>query len=212
MARRMKEAAFREEQWRRRYDDHIASINRLVDDLNTDPVREGAPYVAPLYGGVNARLLTVLRDPGPKTQSSQGGSGFICLENDDPTAEFMCRLIDDSHISCQDVVPWNAHPWYINSAPKAAQLEAGIEPLLSLIRLLPNLRVVMLHGGSAHDCWRRLNRRVPNLDSSLNLHVIRTYHTSRQAFWHRDAAVREMRSNKLREAFLEAANVLAARP
>jgi hypothetical protein len=206
----MKDIAFRGEQWRRRYDDHIAPINRLVDELNADPIRDGAPYVAPLYGGVNARLLSVLRDPGPKTQGSQGGSGFICLENDDPTAEFMCRLIYDARISAQEAIPWNAYPWYINRAPKAAELEAGIEPLLSLIRLLPNLRVVMLHGGSAHDSWRRLIRRAPHVESSLDLHVIRTYHTSRQAFWHSDPAVREMRSSKLRESFGEAARVLAA--
>jgi hypothetical protein len=31
-------------------------------------------------------VLSVLRDPGPKIQDTIG-SGFLCLENDDPTAE-----------------------------------------------------------------------------------------------------------------------------
>ena len=43
------------------------------------------PYVAPCHGGVDARVLSVLRDPGPKT-AEQGGSGFLCIDNDDPTA------------------------------------------------------------------------------------------------------------------------------
>ena len=77
-------------------------------------------------------------------------------------------------------MPWNAYPSYINKAPTAAQLEAGVRPLLDLIALTPRPRVVMLHGGSAHDEWRRLARRSRTTVAGLT--VIETYHTSRQAF------------------------------
>ena len=204
MPRRMANEGFRAEQWNHRYDKHIAPINRLVDEL----CQKGwVPYVAPMYGGVNARLLSVLRDPGPKTQAS-GGSGFLCMENDDATAETICKLFSDSGIKACDIVPWNAYPWYINRVPKAAELDAGVEPLKRIIALLPSLQVVMLHGRSAQNGWKRLVRRYPNLIAQKGLHVIETYHTSNKAFWHRDHAVREARKEHLRQSFFEAARCL----
>jgi hypothetical protein len=102
-----------------------------------------------MYGGVNARLLSVLRDPGPMTQETTNGSGFLCMENDDASAEAICNLFAEAGIDAGDIIPWNAYPWYINRVPKAAELDDGVTPLKSIINLLPKLRVVMLHGGSA---------------------------------------------------------------
>jgi hypothetical protein len=200
--------AFREEQWRARYDDHIAPINRFVDTLREADGR-WLPYVAPMYGGVKARLLSVLRDPGPRTQEDTG-SGFLCMENDDPTAEAICGYFADAGIGAEEIVPWNAYPWYINRAPRAAELAAGLAPLQRMIEMLPRLRVVMLHGGSAHAGWRRFERAYPGVSRARGLHVIPTYHTSRQAFWHPDAVVRDARRQHLRDAFAEARRVLDA--
>jgi hypothetical protein len=161
-----------------------------------------------MYGGVNARLLSVLRDPGPMTQIDIGGSGFLCMENDDASAEAISELFAKAKIDASDIVPWNVYPWYINRAPKAAELEAGVAPLTRIIELLPKLRVVMLHGLSAHDGWGRLTRQYPKIVAERGLHVIKTYHTSRQAFWHPKPSVREARKKKLREAFQEAAQHL----
>src|SRR5688572_10358255 len=102
---------FREEQWQHRFDAHVAPINRLVDTLR-DSGRGWVPYVAPMYGGANARLLSLLRDPGPMTQT-EGGSGFICMENDDATAEAISQYFSDARIPATDIVPWNVYPWYI---------------------------------------------------------------------------------------------------
>jgi hypothetical protein len=203
----MAESAFREAQWVHRYDDHIAPINRLVDALR-GAGSSWLPYVAPMYGGVHARLLSVLRDPGPMTQASTG-SGFLSMENDDDTAATIGGYFADAGINAREVVPWNAYPWYINRAPTAAELEDGVEPLRRLIGLLPRLCVVMLHGGSARDGWSRLARGHPNVLAARGLHVIPTYHTSRQAFWHANPAVREARRAHLRSAFAEAARVLS---
>ena len=204
----MADAAFREEQQRHRYDAHVAPINRLVDELQQEGGPGRMPYVAPMYGGVEARLLSVLRDPGPMTQDG-AGSGFLSMENDDPTAEAICGLFADAGIEARDIVPWNAYPWYINRAPTAAELEAGVAPLKRLIDLMPRLEVVMLHGGDAKNGWKRLMRRFPRLVPERGLHVISTYHTSRQAFWHLDPAVREARKAHLQESFREAARLLA---
>jgi hypothetical protein len=83
----MRDPQFRQQQFDDLRAPHIAPVNALVDEL-TDPAGRGwVPYVAPVYGGVDARVLCIQRDPGPKTHSGLGGSGFLCLENDDATAE-----------------------------------------------------------------------------------------------------------------------------
>lgn len=76
---------------------HVAPINDLVDDLRTEG-RGWVPYVAPMYGGVDAEMLSVFRDPGPMTNDLSGrGSGFLCLENDDPAAEWFATLLYGPH-------------------------------------------------------------------------------------------------------------------
>jgi len=201
----MANAEFRNHQWLHRFDAHIAPLNRLVDEIcNGGKV----PYIAPIYGGINAKLLSILRDPGPKTQLEDNGSGFLCLENDDATAEKMCELIAEAGIDVSEVVPWNAYPWYINRAPNAAEIKTGIDPLKELIELLPNLKVVILHGGTAHNSWKGLIRSFPHIVEERGLCVIETYHTSRQAFWHPDENVREARRLHLRDSLRRAASIL----
>lgn len=110
MVRRMRDANFRAEQLAGLRDPHIAPINALVDDILDSAAGLWAPYVAPMYGGVKARLLSVLRDPGPKTNVDHGGSGFLCMENHDATAEKISGLFADARIGAREIVPWNAYP------------------------------------------------------------------------------------------------------
>lgn len=201
----MRDPQFRQQQLDGLRAPHIAPVNALVDEL-TDPCGRGwVPYVAPVYGGVAARVLCIQRDPGPKTHSQHGGSGFLCLENDDATAERFASLLDGAGIPVAETLAWNAYPWYINRSPRAAELEAGVEPLSRLLGLLGRLRAVMLHGGSARDGWRRLAGRHPDL--VVRLEVIPTYHTSSQAFIG-PPEVRAARMAALKEAFTRAARIL----
>ena len=85
-----------------------------------------------------------------------------------------------------------------------AELNAGVEPLKRIIDLLPKLQVVMLHGDSSHDAWNRLIRKYPEI-AKRAWHVIKTYHTSHQAFWHPESTVREERKARLRQSFDDAA-------
>jgi hypothetical protein len=203
--RRMRDPKFRQEQVDGLRMPHVAPVNALVDEL-IDPASRGwVPYVAPVYGGVHARVLCILRDPGPMTHSEHGGSGFLCPENDDATAERFATLLDEAGIAVNDILGWNAYPWYINRAPRAAELEAGMEPLRRLCGLLPELRVVMLHGGSARDGWARLAQRHPAV--AARFEVVPTYHMSSQAFIG-PPEVRAARMTALRQAFALAASVL----
>ena len=205
MARRMRDQAFRQEQIDNIYSSHIKPINQLVDLLK-DSENGWMPYVAPLYGGTDARLLSILRDPGPRTQVDSG-SGFICIENDDPTAELMCQMFDQFNISVSEAMLWNIYPWYINQKPSVEQMHKGVDVLEELLNMLPNLEVVMLHGGDAKRGWKMLVKRHPHILSE-QLKVIETYHTSRQAFWHKDPKIRQARMEDLTSAFLMCSKLL----
>ena len=137
--------------------------------------------MSPDYGGVDARVLNIFRDPGPKTHTQHDGSGFLCVENDDPSAERFATLLDGAGIPVGETLSWNACPWYIyDRKPGSAELKAGVKPLCRLLGLLPRLRVVMLHGGSAKDGWKRLAQQHPDLVSRLE--VVPTFSTGDRAF------------------------------
>jgi hypothetical protein len=201
----MRDPDFRQQQLDGLRAPHVAPINALVDELRDRDGRGWVPYVAPVYGGICARVLCIQRDPGPMTRSQHGGSGFLCPENDDPTAERYAIMLDEAGIAVSDILGWNAYPWFINRAPRAAELEAGVEPLRRLCGLLPELRVVMLHGGSARDGWARLARRHPRVVAPFE--VVPTYHTSPRAFI-APPEIRAARMTALREAFARTASVL----
>lgn len=204
--RRMSDPRFREQQKSGVRAPHVAPINALVDELNDPSGRGWVPYVSPDYGGVDARVLNIFRDPGPKTHRQNDGSGFLSAENDDPGAERFATLLDDAGIPVGETLSWNAYPWYIyDHQPNAADLEAGVEPLRRLLGLLPGLRVVMLHGGAARNGWERLTRRHSDLVSRLE--VVPTFSTANRAFIG-TPEVKAERMAKLTEAFERTARIL----
>jgi len=202
----MAEPVFRHQQNRDRYAPHVRPINELVDELRG----EGCcfvPYLAPMQGGTEARLLTLLRDPGPKTQDGTG-SGFLCVENDDPSAEREAFTFAVVGISPSEFTPWNAFPWYINKNPTSAQLKLGVEPLVRLVSMMPRLRVVMLQGGAAQAAWKHLIKLHPRFANHPELLVIETLHPSLQALRHKDPAVRHQREQRRWDDALKAADRL----
>lgn len=199
----MRDPEFQREQMENRYLPHVEPINRMVDELRTDG--DWLPYVAPLYGGVDARVLAILRDPGPMTQDG-AGSGMLCIENDDSSAERYHDLLTAAGIRFDEMLAWNAYPWYINRKPDTAQLERALPVLHRLVEMCQKLEVVMVHGGDARRAWRMYTKRYP--ETAARLHIVETYHTSRQALWHADPNVRQSREDKLSAAFAEAASVL----
>ncbi|WP_228803910.1 uracil-DNA glycosylase [Nocardia higoensis] len=207
VARRMSDPAYRQAQYADRYAGRVAPINRLIDEL-VEESGEWMPYVAPVYGGTEARLLTLFRDPGPKTKVDKG-SGMLSLENDDQSAERFLSFFEEAGMLVDDLMTWNTYPWYINRKPSAAEIDRGLEPLERVIALLPELTVVMAHGGDAQTAWRRFERKNPAVAEKFL--VIPTYHTSKQALFTPDPDVRAAREAKLRDDFARAAAHLASR-
>jgi hypothetical protein len=201
----MADPVFRAAQQADRYAPHVRPINELVDALRDD-TRGWIPHVAPLHGGIAAGVLSVLRDPGPATQD-ETGSGFLCIENDDPTAERQLQSFSEVGIAPADITPWNAYPWYINAAPKSAQLDAGVAPLLAVLELMPDVRVVFLQGAHARDGWARLATRHPARARRVPA-VVATYHPGRQALFHPDPAVRQARIEHREAAYRQVAAAL----
>jgi uracil-DNA glycosylase len=139
------------------------------------------------------------------TNPNGGGSGFLCLENDDSSAELRAWLLDEVAIEAKRVIAWNAYPWYINRKPKAAEIRAGVEPLRRLLLLLPRVSVIMLHGGEAKLLWKYFSQSHEQIAQRYS--AIPTYHTSRQAFIG-TALVRAERLAHLRDAHQMARTLL----
>ncbi|MCV7194036.1 uracil-DNA glycosylase [Mycolicibacterium brumae] len=202
MARKMADPEFRTQQEQNKTDPHMKRINEFVASLQDKDAGKWLPEVAPMHGGVDARVLSVLRDPGPATKKGKG-PGFLCVENDDPTAERQANLFTKYGIDPRDVLPWNAYPWYIHEsakAPNAAQLEDGADVLCRLIGLLPDLRVVLLQGRHAENVWKRVLKRRPNIETELSLTVVGCIHPSPQALWAKPP-VPEQRLAKQQKAY-----------
>lgn len=215
MVRRMRDPQFRAGQLAGRYEPHVEPVNRLVDALEeaSPPSGRGwAPYIAPVHGGVQARILSILRDPGPKTDKDSG-SGMLCVENDDDTAELQCRLLDSVDLTARDLTPWNAYPWFRydqSSGLSSPQITEGLEPLGQVIEVMKeNLQVVLLQGGEAQTLWKRFARKYPR--TAARYDVVETYHPGRTALRHPDPAVREAREARRWEAFREIEAALVGR-
>jgi hypothetical protein len=175
----MKDPEFRRSQEESTWLPHVAPINSLVDELRHQG-RGWVPYVAPIYGGIDAKMLSILKAPGPMTDAARSGSGFLCLENDDATAERFATLLAGAGLAPAVMTPWNAYPWGNDRKLNAAELTAGLDPLSKLLRLLPRVRVVMLNGGEAQYLWKKLTAAQPETAAAYN--VLSTFHTGNQAF------------------------------
>lgn len=162
-----------------------------------------------MYREVDALALSISRDPGPQAGGDKG-SGFLSVENDDPSAERMGQFFRGAGIDYRDVVPWNVYPWYINANPTTEQLRAGVEPLRQLMGLMPHLRVVLVHGTSAEKGWKLFLREYLDVVERRGIAWVSTYHTSRQALQTPDPVERGYREAHIRNACALAASVLRA--
>ncbi|GAA0496506.1 hypothetical protein Ade02nite_17050 [Paractinoplanes deccanensis] len=111
-------------------------------------------------------------------------------------------------IQAADITPWNAYPRYINRKPDAAELDAGVQPLVQLLDILTELKVILLQGGDAQSVWRRLTRRHAGFVLERRLVVIETYHPSRQALWSPDPDVRRRPRENRTMAYRRVADIV----
>lgn len=201
--RAMSLGSVREDAMKRRNAPHIEAVNRLVEALRTEG-QARVPYVDARYGGVDSQVLFLFQDPGPGTDDTQHGSGFLSPQNDDPSAERFLRCLEDAGLELNRVITWNAYPWILlpGEGLGARRLMEGLDPLRRLLGLLPRLRVVVTMGRMAEGSWKRLADRQPTVASTY--HVIRSLHTSGRGITngsrHTAAEGRERVCDAMREA------------
>jgi len=138
------------------------------------------PHFDPAEAGVGARALLLLEAPGPKTVPEWGGSGFISVDNDDPTAQNVWRTRNEVGLH-EQMLAWNIVPWVLGRAsvkPSKVELAQGSLELRALLELLPDLRVIVLSGQKAQEAWDT------HLDLAIGdrYRVLRTVHPAGQSF------------------------------
>lgn len=141
-------------------DRHVAPINALADRVaDAEGIARGrVPYVDPQLGGIDAAVLALLDNPSTKAEAGTG-SGLLSLENDDLTARNCAKVYNAFGLTPDKVVHWNVAPAPIagakNGRSSASERVRGARWLRELLKLLPNLRVILLMGDMARDGWTK---------------------------------------------------------
>jgi len=95
--RRTSDPEFLRNQHAHLYDPHVAPFNDLVDDMNRHSTRGWVPHIAPMFGGVSARVLSIFEAPGKGTLEPPIGSGMLCTQNNDGSADLRDPTCARSH-------------------------------------------------------------------------------------------------------------------
>lgn len=153
---------------------HALKLAAYVEGLRAMG-RGEVPDFDPLDGGDGAKVLFLFEKPGPMTSTERGqerpGSGFISRDNDDLTAEATFHFMQKAGLDRRATTVWNMVPWWNGvRAIRADELRAGMNALDDLLKLLTDLRVVVLVG-------RKASRARSHLEAS-GLPVLESVHPS----------------------------------
>lgn len=155
----------------RSWADDLAARRRVV-----------VPHFDPAEAGVDARVLMLLEAPGPMANEhgERPGSGFISVDNDDPTAQNIWTTRNDVGLH-DGVLVWNIVPWYLGPAsihPTVSVMAQGAMELRRLLPLLQNVSAIVLSGRYAQSGWKK--HVAPFVGSALT--VFETWHPSALSF------------------------------
>lgn len=206
MVKQMRNSRYREDQWRHRYDRHVADLNRFVDGLVPSTGEGPPPYIAAHYRPQSATVLTVFRDPGPKA----GKSGFLSYENDDETAARLERFLRQAGLDPDECLPWNAYPWFVHKVGESRdltrqQIEKGMPILFHIVQSLPTLKAIVGFGKSSGAAVERLDELHGPYIRGRGILVDKTFHTSPNALRTTDAEERRAREVNIRATLLRVA-------
>jgi uracil-DNA glycosylase len=154
-------------------------LDAFVEDLRAkrrDP--RDVPGFDPTNGNINAKVLLVLEAPGPGAVSGK----LVSIENEDPTARNLKKLLIKADLKPEDLMIWNVVPWYCGNdektkivPPSPKDLTEGIELLCKLVELLPNLKAILLVGGAAR-------RAHVKLSATTEARILSCHHMSQRVF------------------------------
>lgn len=141
----------------RLWEPHVAPITSFVERIRAERGKY-VPHVDPDSGGVLAQVLFVLESPA---RPASHGSGMLSADNDDGTAANIWAAYRDSGLPRTHGLHWNAVPWYVGDGlteknVSSAQVESGHAYLLDLLKLAPDVRVVVAMGKPAQHSLLRI--------------------------------------------------------
>lgn len=143
---------------------HVKPLTAFVETLRSEVGCPLIPYFDPWDGGINAECLFLLEAPGGNAVAS----GFISRNNNDETAKNFFILNREAGLPRERTITWNIIPWYIGTETKIRaannkDIADGIPHLLSLLKLLPKLRVVVLLGRKAEQAESYFSSMKPEM-------------------------------------------------
>ena len=150
---------------------HMLPLKRYVDSLRKLCPASYTPYFDPNDAGINAKILFLLEKPGRMTDPSNGGSGFISLDNDDDTARATKKFISDAKIDRSEIIMWNTIPSWngTRKITKSERDESG-KLLKQLLIILKDVSVIILVG--------KVAQKIIKIVDLSNYHIIMSLHPS----------------------------------
>lgn len=138
----------------------VDRLKQYLKDLEQKTGRE-FPAFSDEDAGENARILILEQDPGRSTAEK---TRRVARSNKGRTANTIDRVGRELGIDWSEVLFWNAVPYY---PPKGANLKILARESVSyhdeLLKILGNLRVVVLLGDVAHVLTPHIMRTHPDL-------------------------------------------------
>ena len=121
------------------------------------------PDFDPEDGGVNAKMLLLLKKPSVKTvpkKGGKGGTGFVSQDNGDDHANATKALLEKLGIDRKKIIIWNAISAYNGEKKITAQdRKDAIEKLKELLSILPMVKSVVLVGGEAKKMEKEIEEK-----------------------------------------------------
>jgi len=142
---------------------HVHSLNAFAKALGQ--MHAGVPFFDPDGGGVRARILLLLSDPGANGAQV---TRIASVDNPDKTARNLTRMLAEAKLDPRDTVNWNIVPWATSNP--FSELDAGMDALRKLLPQLTALRVVVAMGTKARHGWARLRQDYPGLRTCETWH------------------------------------------
>jgi hypothetical protein len=147
----------------------MAPLSAYVAGLRDSRPGWQFPDFDPLGGGIESDILFLMEKPGPMA----GGSGFISMCNDDPTAEHSLHFAQQAGIAYSRLSIWNVMPgWNGKIRYTKDEHTWGMAQLAALLALLPRLQVAVLVG-------REAQKAAPLLEA-YGLPVVTSAHPARR--------------------------------
>jgi uracil-DNA glycosylase len=148
-------------------------VNKIKQEQN---LNEEVPSFDPKNGNEKAKYLFLLEAPGPKAVKS----GYISIDNPDPSARNFRRQLEEAGIDRSEIAIWNTVPWYIGNskkskirAAKSDDIRNGLQYLAEVILEIPDLKFIILMGGTARKAHVYLSR-------TTTARILSCHHTSMQ--------------------------------